>query len=105
MTSEERLSALEQEVARLRSVLQEFGTHIQEQGGEQNMLFAVTLALIESTSNPAELGPILKRELSAVESKAVFEATHEGQLVGAQAAHANILRALEFADKKTIPGP
>jgi hypothetical protein len=102
MSPDERLVVLEQEVARLRSVLQEFGTLIQEAGGEQNMMFAAVLALIESASNPKELGPVLRRELDSVETTAVFQAAHEGQLEGAQAAHANFLRALETSESQNL---
>ena len=100
MNSDQRIAALEQEVARLRSVLQEFGALIQEAGGEQNMMFAAVLALIESSSNPKELSHVLRRELASVETTAVFQATDEGQLEGAQAAHAGFLRALENAETR-----
>ena len=102
MNQKERLAFLEQEVARLHSVVQELGTLIQESGGEQNMIFAAVLSLIESASDPRQLGEVLLRELSAVESTAVFQASHEGQLEGAQSAHANFLRALEIAGKRNL---
>ena len=102
MNQDQRLQSLEQEVARLRSVIQEFCTLMQEAGGEQNMLFAAVLALIESSSNPLTLDLVLRRELDSVESSAVFQAQHEGQLEGAQAARSTFLRALEIAGSKTI---
>ena len=105
MNPDDRLAALEQEVARLRSLLEQLGTLGQEAGGEQNMLFAAVLALVESASNPLSLSPVLRRELEAVETSAVFQAAHEGQLEGAQAARANFLNALEIAVTKNPDRP
>jgi hypothetical protein len=99
MDIESRIATLEQEVLRLRTVLQEFGTLIQEAGGEQNVLFAAALALVESSQSPQVLGPILRRAMGTVEAIAVSQAVDEGQVTGAQSAYADFLRALETADK------
>jgi hypothetical protein len=99
MDIESRIASLEQEILRQKAVLQEFGTLIQEAGGEQNILFAAALALVESSQNPHVLGPILRREIGTVEAIAVSQAQSEGQVSGAQAAHTDFLRALETAGK------
>lgn len=97
MTNEERLTALENELAKSRSDFQEAIDLIQFLGGSERVFQAAMLGMIQHHPNKAairqDLNDLIERAFVAVH----FGAENEAHAQGAEAAKTLIL---EYLDKK-----
>ena len=100
MTPEERIAALEQELAKLRAAFAETARIYQDIGGQSRMFEAAVLALVVAHPNPELLGPILHGHLSRIEAGAVAAAETEEHLQGVQNAQRVLMLALSEAEDR-----
>ncbi|MEO5661387.1 MAG: hypothetical protein ABIQ90_16570 [Polaromonas sp.] len=95
MTQEERIAALEKQLATLRSEFRETAMIHQELGGFSRMFEGAVLALIASHPRPDLLAPDFHQHMARIEAGAVSAAETEEHLQGVQDAQAILNVALE----------